>query len=244
MQRQQTVIREIAELACVLLRYAVAVAALLIVNEAGAQINGSISIVSDYRFRGVSLSAGHPEPQVHLGYDSRSGWYAGGFASGTDLKEEKGGNAQLMAYAGYAGQRTSGVGWEVGAIKSIFLQAASYDYVEVFAGLASDRISSRLYFSPDYFDRHASTLYAEFNGTYPLGQRFHLLGHIGFLKVLSKQGSLSASAENQSDISAGASANLADWKIRLVWIAGKKNNEESRFYGNSHTWMMNASYSF
>ena len=179
-----------------------------------------------------------------MGYDSKSGWYAGGFASGTDLKEEKGGNVQLMAYAGYASQLPSSVGWEVGVIKSVFLRAANYDYVEVFAGLASDRISSRLYFSPDYFDRQASTLYAEFNGAYPVGQRFHLLGHIGFLQVFSRPGSLAASTANQSDISAGASVNLTDWKIRLVWIAGKKNNEESQFYGNSHTWNLNASYSF
>lgn len=227
-----------------LLRYAVVLVALSIGNGAGAQVNGSISIVSDYRFRGVSLSAGHPEPQVHLGYDSKSGWYAGGFASGTDFRDEKGGNVQLMAYAGYTRQLSPGVGWEAGAIKSVFLRAASYDYVEIFAGLASDRISGRLYFSPDYFDRHASTLYAEFNGAYPFGQRFHLLGHIGFLRAISGSKSSAASPADQSDVSIGASVDLADWKIRVAWIDGKKNEEDSRFYGNSHTWVLNASYAF
>lgn len=244
MQRQRPVIRETTVRSCALLRYVVIVAALLTGEEVRAQVNGSISLVSDYHFRGVSLSAGHPEPQAHLGYDGKSGWYIGGFASGTDLKDESDSKAQLMAYAGYSGQRSTDINWEVGVVKSIFLQAASYDYVEIFAGLASDRLSGRLYFSPDYFGQRARTLYAEFNSAYPLGQRLHLLGHIGFLQVFPQAGKSIASAADRSDVSIGASVDLAEWKIRLLWIAGKNNNDGTQFYGDSHTWVLNASYAF
>jgi uncharacterized protein (TIGR02001 family) len=73
-------IRKTAAVSCWLLRSALASAITLAAGPVKAQVDGSVSIVSDYRFRGASLSDGHPEPQVQLGYDGTGGWYVGGFA--------------------------------------------------------------------------------------------------------------------------------------------------------------------
>ena len=55
---------------------------------AGAQLTGTVSVVSDYRFRGVSLSQQKPAVQASIGYDDPSGWYGGVFASTAKLAGE------------------------------------------------------------------------------------------------------------------------------------------------------------
>ena len=56
------------------LRWVIAILIVLPGCEARAQVSGTVSLVSDYRLRGISLSDGEPEPQVNLGYDSPGGW--------------------------------------------------------------------------------------------------------------------------------------------------------------------------
>lgn len=225
---------------------AVAGVLLLFGATAAAQLSGSASVLSDYRFRGVSLSNGHAEPQLQLGYDGKRGWYAGGFVSGVDIKGERNSHAQLQAYAGFSAQRSSGLGWEAGVTGSVFPHAADYNYGEVFAGLAFGNLSGRLYFSPGYLGLHARTLYAELNGASPSRKRLHLLGHIGLLHALDRPEKPEAYATSQADISIGVSADLADWKIRLTWSAARKNNEDTQFYDgrSSHGWVLSTSYAF
>lgn len=229
-----------------LFRLAVAGVLLLLATQAAAQLSGSASALSDYRFRGVSLSNGHAEPQLQLGYDGRSGWYAGGFASGVDIKGEGNSHTQLQAYAGFSTQRSSGLGWEVGATGSVFPHAAIYNYTEVFAGLAFGNVAGRLYFSPDYFGLHARAIYAELNGSRTLQKQVHLLSHIGLRHAFERHENPEAYATNQADVSISASADLADWKIRLTWAAARKNDADAQFYDgrSTHGWVLSASYAF
>ena len=62
---------------------AVTLFALHAVTDVSARVSGSVAVVSDYLFRGVSLSEGRPAAQLNVNYDDASGWYAGGFASST-----------------------------------------------------------------------------------------------------------------------------------------------------------------
>lgn len=215
--------------------------------DAAAQVSGAASFISDYRFRGASLSDGRPEPQIHLAYDDPTGWYAGAFASGVALKDEQNNsNVQLMGYGGYSGRWRSELTWEIGALKSFFLQTATYNYAEIFAGLASDNIKGRVYVSPDYFGKHATTLYAELNGTYPLKQSLRLLGHIGWLQIFQKPEGFASNPTRQFDFSIGVGTALADWNFQIEWSAGHKNDEASQFYGsgNPRAWILTASYAF
>ena len=57
-------------------RCACAILAALIACPAAAQsVSGEASLVSDYRFRGVSLSGGHPAAQASLTLEHDSGFY-------------------------------------------------------------------------------------------------------------------------------------------------------------------------
>lgn len=87
----------------------VAFGALLIVtgsNRVAAQdsplgsVGGSISLTTDYVFRGISLSNGHPAIQGSLGWNHPSGFNAGVWGSNLD---NAGQHLELDWYAGYSG---------------------------------------------------------------------------------------------------------------------------------------------
>jgi uncharacterized protein (TIGR02001 family) len=245
MQQPEINIRSTTAVCYAATSYAMLAAALLTAASCIAQTSGSVSLVSDYRFRGVSLSQGHPEPQIHLGYDGKSGWYAGAFASGARLDAEGNGNAHLMGYAGYFQRLSSGFGWELGASKSLFFGASDANYAEVFAGLASNDVSGRLYLSPDYYGSGIRTLYAEVNGSYQVRRRLHVLGHVGFLQALSGRERSQVRPGNRYDVRIGASASLGDWNVQLAWTAVEKSGASRSYYGMTNpAWTLNAAYSF
>lgn len=220
-------------------------AALLNAAPVAAQISGSASVVSQYRYRGMPLSAGRPEPQFRLNHDGKAGWYAGIFASGIRLDDSEPGDAQVIGYAGVARRRPTGLVWEIGATQSMFLQTSSFNYAEVFAGFTSGNLNGRLYFSPDYFGSSVRTLYAEVNGTYPLHRRMELFGHVGFLRALSGTRSYSAYPANRRDMSVGANVSPGNWNMRLAWVAATKGDDDRMFYENGNpVWTFTLSYPF
>ena len=73
-------------------------------------VSGSVTLVSDYRFRGVSLSGGDPAIQGGIDLAHESGFYVGTWASsiddgGTDLL----GDVELDVYAGWSGEVSDGL---------------------------------------------------------------------------------------------------------------------------------------
>lgn len=226
------------------LSVAVAMFILLSGTEAWAQTSGSATIVSDYRYRGVSLSEGHSAAQINLGYDSPSGWYAGGFASSARLDYVN--TEQLIAYAGYTSRLASGLSWEAGASNAFFLRASSYNYTEAFIGLTSDTFSGRVYFSPNYFGVNTRTLYAEINGEYPLRENLHLLAHIGFLHPLSGADGPASDIISRFDSRIGISASVGDWSTQLAWVTIEKSRNNYPRYEdrNPHALVLSIAYSF
>lgn len=191
-----------------------ALALLLSVGGAVAQSSGSVTLLSDYRFRGLSLSDGRPTAQLGLNYDSPQGWYAGAQVAGANLRERD--MTQLTAYGGLARRLASGWSWEAGASASRFSGARDSDYGEWYAGLASERVGLRLYFSPHYFGRDMRTAYVEANGFYPLGDSVKLVAHAGVLRYLPRDG---ADLPSRCDARMGLAAALGDWNVQLAWVA-------------------------
>ena len=129
-----------------MLRGAVVLWALLSCTNACAQVSGSATVLSDYRFRGVSLSDGQPAAQLGVAWERDDGWYAGAFASSTRLYGRPG--TQLLAYLGYAHRLHDGPSWEAGAEYAAFSRYPGDSYPEFYLGLASDKLSGRLYWAP------------------------------------------------------------------------------------------------
>jgi uncharacterized protein (TIGR02001 family) len=159
-------------------------AGIVAADAARGQASASVSLVSEYSVRGVALSARRPAPQLSLAYDWAQGWYVGAFAA---PRLSLGGSAdvtELVAYGGYARRLGSGLSWEAGASSTSFRHASEYNYRELYAGLASDRLSARVYLAPAYYGYGGHVAYAELNGFYPLRDHIKLIGHVGVLHGL------------------------------------------------------------
>jgi uncharacterized protein (TIGR02001 family) len=153
-------------------------------SGAAAQFSGTLSGVSDYRYRGNTLSDRMPAAQAGLTYDAPMGWYAGGFGSTVRLKPPGGPSSyfQAIAYAGYAARLPSGMSLEAGGDYSAFAGSDDLNYGEFFVGAATDSLSARFYYSPRYFGESSDAVYGEINATQPLIDRVRLHVHAGFLR--------------------------------------------------------------
>jgi uncharacterized protein (TIGR02001 family) len=149
--------------------------------QAQAYVSGSVSIVSDYRWRGYSMSDDRPAAQATLAYDHPSGAYAGLFVSTVRLGAEREAGVQGLGYAGYSGRLTGGLSWDAGVAYSAFSRPSSYDYAEYHAGLAHIDWSARLSYAPRYFGRSYSASYAELNLTPWSDRALAPLLHVGLL---------------------------------------------------------------
>src|SRR5437879_5439202 len=118
-------------------RGALALWLLFVSADVLAQFSGSASLLSDYRFRGVSLSHNRPAAQLAVAYDDASGWYGGAFASTVQFVYPANRELQLVSFAGYAQRLASGLSWEGGVDYSVVTGAESYSYPEVYVGVAS-----------------------------------------------------------------------------------------------------------
>jgi uncharacterized protein (TIGR02001 family) len=224
------------------LRYLIAAMAGLIAYDAAAQTGASVTLVSDYRFRGVSLSGKRPALQTNLEQDFDNGWYAGLFASSARIDEDGSGSAQVESHAGYSRRLHSGWSWDGGASLSVFPHDASYNYGEIFTGLATENFSGKLYFSPNYFGRNVRTLYAELNDSYSLRKHVRLFGHLGFLCPLAGAGT-TASSKGRTDVQLGVRYTHTEWSVQASWIGSSGQYPKYPYAGrNRNATVLSVSY--
>lgn len=198
---------------------AVVLCAWLFACEAYAQVSGSVALVSDYRFRGVSLSDRGPAVQASLAYDRSDGWYAGAFASTLRFGRAGQTRAQLLTYAGYAWRLRDGLNSDVGVGYSAFFGGASgYDYPELHVGLTAERLSGRLYYAPRYFREDTPIVYAELNFAQPLSERVRLLAHLGGLRRGTSEETDHGLERHRIDARLGIGATLHDFDLQLAWV--------------------------
>ena len=195
--------------------------ALLSCTSVSAQVSGSATLVSDYRFRGVSLSDGQPAAQLGVAWERDDGWYAGVFGSSTRLYGRPG--SQWLSYLGYARRMRGGLSWEAGAEYAAFRGYRRDNYPEFYLGLASARLSGRLYYAPRYFSEDAAAFYTELNGTHALNERFRLQGHIGWLRRSGRGADVDCGAERRRfDARAGIGARLGGgFDLQLARVASE-----------------------
>lgn len=144
--------------------------------SAHAQVSGSVGVVSDYRYRGYSLSEGDPAVQASVAYDWANGAYAGVFASSTRYAGDSG--VQGIPYVGYARRDKQGRSWDIGVRYSYFSADTQANYAEAHVGVALRHVAFRLHYAPDYFGQ-VSNWYLEADGSAPLGERVRWLWHAG-----------------------------------------------------------------
>ena len=96
-------------------------------------LTGGVAVVSDYRFRGVSLSDKEFAVQPYLTVKHESGLYVGTWAS--NLADNAGDDVEVDLYAGFAGGEE--VTYDVSATYYMYPGVSSFNYVEFTGKLGS-----------------------------------------------------------------------------------------------------------
>ncbi len=96
-------------------------------------ISGGVTVVSDYRFRGVSLSDKDFALQPTLTIKHESGLYAGVW--GSNITENTGKDVEVDLYAGFSGGEE--LTYDIGATYYLYPGVSSLNYLEVTGKLGS-----------------------------------------------------------------------------------------------------------
>ena len=227
-----------------MLRSAGAALMLMLCGAARAQLGATLSVESDYRFRGVSLSDSRPVGRITLNDDFASGAYAG--ASATRAQLSRGERyAQLIGYAGYATRRDEGRSLDFGITLSHFAGNSSYDYGEAYAGLLAERWSVRLHYSPNYFGRHVQTAYVDLSARQPISDGVHVFAHAGALVPLAGDIADPQGRRTRTDVRVGAGLSLGRVDLQLAAVGTSRGGPYPAVYdGKRGTWLLSALVSF
>jgi uncharacterized protein (TIGR02001 family) len=225
----------------VLRRVLVALALFVLAAPVGAQVSGSVSALSDYRYRGASLTDGKPALQVHLGYDFVAGSYAGVLVSNARGDDREGSELLTLVYLGKAWPLRGGWHWEVGAQYTAFARSGEYDHPELYAGIGLQRAGVRLHYSDNYFGRWPGW-YLEYDARHPLSEHWHLVAHAGMLRTNG-----GAASAYRRDWSAGFGLTRSGYEWQLLWIAatgGPLHGYSTPGYGEDEGPVLRLAYSW
>jgi uncharacterized protein (TIGR02001 family) len=190
----------------------------LVAANVSAQVSGSLTLVSDYRFRGVSLSYNKPAAQLGAVYDDPRGWYAGAFASTVQFADPSNRELQAISFVGYVWRFSSGLSSEVGADYSAFSGARVFNYPELYWGIASENLSARLYYAPRYFGQDSDAIYGEVNTAQPLLDRVRLLAHAGVLRSSSESVYTGRAVYRVFDARVGVGVDFDQFSVQMSWV--------------------------
>ena len=224
-----------------MVRQAVAVAAVLCVTQAHAQVSASAAFVSDYRYRGVSLSDGQPAAQLSLAYDAPAdGWYVGTMASHVRLARENA--AQVLGYAGISRRFAPEFSWDLGVEYTQYSGPHQYQYPEIYAGLSYRQLSARVYYTNDYFSLGVPVVYAELNGSHNFTDHWYTFGHLGLWR---RNGYPTNSV--RMDYRAGVGVSMRHCDVQLAWttVHGDQYAHYPVAMGTGRdAWVVSASYAW
>jgi uncharacterized protein (TIGR02001 family) len=164
------------------------------------------SVITDYRYRGISQTRLKPALQGGLDYVSPSGWYAGVWASTIQWIKDNGvkGPVELDIYGGYKGELAKDFGYDLGILQYAYVGNKladtggggvykNADTTEVYGALTYGPVTAKLsYALNDLFGNYnfgtrqstKGSTYAELNGSFDLGAGFTLAPHVGHQQIV------------------------------------------------------------
>lgn len=140
---------------------------------ANADVSASLSMTTDYVFRGISQSDGGPAVQGSFDWSNDSA-YAGVWASNVNFGLGTGESMELDLYAGIT-PTTGPINWDLMVIGYFYPGAndagAEFNYAEAIAAGTFDlsdqvTLGGTVAFTPEYFGETGDGIYYEVNGAF------------------------------------------------------------------------------
>ena len=179
-------------------------------------ISASLSGVSDYRFRGLSLSEKDPAVQGSLDIEHKSGFYLGTWASSLGGSTA---DAEIDLYGGWRGEVGSGVNVDIGAVAYVYPGDANLDYVELLGSISYTLgpVEAKLgaAYSPSQDNLgNADNIYGYFDASFGIPSTpVTVTAHIGH-----EDGSLAGPTGKKWDWSLGAAVVVDRFTLGLTYV--------------------------
>jgi len=203
------------------LRFATAAALLAVTGAAAAgNISATVSLVSDYDFRGVTQTLNDWTPQLGLTWTADTGMYYGIWGSDVDFQESGTSFAgydrpstEIDAFVGFSGENV--VAYDLGLIYYAYPNAGDINSPEAYVGINKGPLGLKVWYSWDWGGSGKYELYTEANVTVPMGDDFTFLGHVGYSKFDPALG-----ADDYYDWSAGFGYKVSNFDLSFKWADG------------------------
>jgi uncharacterized protein (TIGR02001 family) len=150
-------------------------------------LTGNISLVTDYRYRGISQTRLKPALQGTVDFAHKSGVYLGAFGTNVKWIKDGGGNGntELDLYGGYKGSIAGDLGFDVGLLQYVYAKnnlTPSANTLEAYGGLTYKQFSLKYYRSLTNtfaFVNSKGSGYIDATGTFDLGDGWGVVAHVG-----------------------------------------------------------------
>ena len=157
---------------------------------AAFDLSASAGVVSDYRFRGVSLSNRDPAIQGGLYLRHQSGFFAGTWAS--SIADQGAGEVEVDLYGGFGGT-TGQIEYNVTALAYVYPGGGGQDYYELSGSadlvLGPASVGLTAAWVPSQSNYGGDNVYVGAKGKLPfVGPRTNLFGHVGYEDGSTYQG--------------------------------------------------------
>ncbi len=159
-----------------------------------ADVNGYAALTTDYVFRGVTYSDGHPAAQLGLDVEFDTGFYGGAWASTIDINNGPGRqrDAEVTYSAGYTVEATSDWSFGISLIAHTYPGATGtidYDYEEwSLSANFADRAWIEYSYSDDLYNAGSTTHNVDIYAEYPLPSNFSAGAGVGYYDVSNLAG--------------------------------------------------------
>lgn len=201
------------------------------------EVSGNVALVTDYRFRGVSLSAGDPAIQGGIDVSHSSGFYVGTWASSIEGGSAYG-EMELDLYGGWSGDIAEGLSVDVGLLyymyptdggddgTGVIFDDYNVNYWEPYASLTTSFGPAEATFGVAYAwdqsslgDEDNLYLYTDLGAGLP-GTPISLSAHLGYTDGVLAPPLLAGDADDTGlDWSIGASATvLGGLEVGVAYI--------------------------
>ena len=188
---------------------------------AHADVTGTVTVVSDYDFRGITQTAQDPALQGSIDWTSDSGIYLGAWGSNVDFGDDVDVDVEIDLYGGIRGGED--ITWDLGFIWYTYMDGSEFNYPEIYGSVGWKWLSGKLWYSDEFggVDDNGEAYYIEANASFPVAETgLGLTGHVGM-----SDGDYWDSVDGYFDWSVGVTYALGHFNLGLRYIDGSDLEE-------------------
>jgi uncharacterized protein (TIGR02001 family) len=197
---------------------------------AQAEIGASLTLASQDRFRGYSVSDGRPAATLSLSYDDAGGAYFEASIMATGAQRYGPRRYRFEENAGYALRIAGGPTVDAGIVHAdysgYYIYGKRVTFTEFYAGFLTNHLSAHIHYAPAYYQHGVSTFYTDLEGSAEPIPHIRLSAHYGVL--FQVDGVHEAAGRTMHDWRLGASTGVGSLSFELAFSSGVKKRG---FYG-------------